>query len=492
MDVIADRYELGRTLGAGGMARVVEAHDRVLDRRVAMKLLRDDISIDPSIRDRFLQEARTAVRFNHPNAVVVFDAGQDGRTPWIAMELVEGQDLAQRLAGGPLDEVEAVTIAAAVLAALAAAHADGMVHRDVKPGNIMLPDSGGVKLADFGIAKSMQDASSNLTATGQIFGTAKYLSPEQVDGRPATQASDVYATGVVLFEMLTGGPPFTGDNPMAVALAHTRDEVPDLRARRPEVSAGVAAVVRRAMAKDPGQRYRDAGEMRRALQGEAVPSATIALGAADVPTTPLSTAGATVPLTAASSTEVLPPAGTAVRRRPQRRIPIWIIALTLVTLLGALFLFNLEPTEKPTAQERRNRDQEPANPPVTEPADPTEQREPASEPPPETPTDIASLIDVLAGHPGEYGEKQEQLLNDLRTVFTASDDQGEVAAKLIDEIEGWVGKGELDSEIGSLAIGFLEPLVLPIEEDDEDDDEGTTEEKPGKGKGIGKDKGKDE
>lgn len=476
MDVLADRYELGRTLGAGGMARVLEAHDRVLDRPVAIKMLREDIASDSSVRERFLNEARTAARFNHPNAVTVFDTGQDGRQPWIAMELVHGEDLSRRLATqGRLDEPEAVAIADAVLAALDAAHRNGMVHRDVKPGNIMLLDDGGVKLADFGIAKSVQDATAGLTATGQIIGTAKYLSPEQVDGQAATPSSDVYALGCVLYEMLVGQPPFTGDNAIAVALAHTRDPAPDIRRARRDVSPAVAHAVNRALAKDPSQRFATAGEMRRALRGDAVGAAA-----------------ATVPLaSAAATTRVL-------ERQPGRRVPWALIILAGAILLGALLLgllnretpANDRPREQNQNQDQNNEDNnndqpaddEPTAQPTQEPtAAPSEEEEPAP-----IPTDIPSLATLLGLQPEVYGTKQDDLRKGLEKVYEAEgEQQASDAASLQAQTADWIDNGELNPDIGNLAMTLLEPYASQegeFEEDDEGDE--------GKGKGRGKGKGK--
>jgi serine/threonine-protein kinase len=461
MDVISDRYEVGRTLGAGGMARVVEAYDRVLDRKVAIKLLRDDVSIDPSVRERFLREARTAARFNHPNAVIVFDTGQDGRQPWIVMELVEGEDLARRLArDGALDEAEAVHIADGVLAALDAAHAAGMVHRDVKPGNIMLLPDGGVKLADFGIAKSVQDATAGLTSTGQVIGTAKYLSPEQVEGMPATPASDIYALGAVLYEMLAGEPPFSGDTAIAIALAHTRQAVPDLRGLAPTVSPGVAAAVHRALEKTPSQRFTDAGEMRRALAGEAVwgaPATTAVLDQSAQPTRVLS------PVT-------------------RRRRSAWPLALVvLAALLGAALLFSAltGPDDKP----RRNRRDAPARQEQTqEPSEaPPTQRPPATEAP--MPTDIPSLIALLEGS-GEYGTAQKELRTGLEEVAgLEGDEQAGKAAELLAKTVEWVAAGEIDPTIGAVAVELLEPLAAEPEATEPGG-------KPDKGKGNGKGHGK--
>ena len=267
MQVLGDRYELGEPVGDGGMSSVLAATDRLLERQVAVKLMRPHLADDPVNRQRFLREARTAAQFNHPNAVAVYDSGEQGGRLWIVMELVPGESLAQRLAReGALQETEALRITDAVLAALAAAHDKGIVHRDVKPDNVLLPHDGDPKLADFGIAKALQEATGGLTQTGTFLGTAKYLPPEQVQGEPTTPASDVYGMGVVLFEMLAGVPPFDGDEAIQVALAHSRQALPDITVVRDDLSPAVLEVLDRALAKDPADRYPSAHEMRAALR----------------------------------------------------------------------------------------------------------------------------------------------------------------------------------------------------------------------------------
>ena len=266
MTVLEARYELGHRIGGGGMAEVVEAYDRKLDRRVAVKLLRNGAS-DPRAHERFVHEAHAAARFTHPNVVRVFDVGEAGGQPYLVMELVEGRTLRQVIDDrSQLPLEQALAVADSLLAALAAAHAHGLVHRDVKPANVLIGRDGRVKLADFGIAKAVEGVASSLTATGQVIGTPAYLSPEQVDGQEATPRTDLYAVGVVLYEMLAGVPPFRSDQPFAVALAHRHDPVPAIEEHRADVPPALAAVVTRALEKDPAQRYASAGEMRRALE----------------------------------------------------------------------------------------------------------------------------------------------------------------------------------------------------------------------------------
>ena len=263
--LIGGRYRLGQALGRGGMAAVHRAVDEQLGRAVAVKLMRAELGAEPAFRGRFVNEARNAASISHPNVVTVFDFGTDGPSPYIVMELVEGGDLAGLIArDAPLAPQRAASVAAEVAAALQAAHGRGIVHRDVKPGNILIAADGHPRVADFGIARATGEQS--LTNTGTSFGSVEYFSPEQARGEPATAASDLYALGVVLYEMLTGVRPFTGDTSYAVAVARLQGEPPDPRAGRPEIPKPLAAIVRRAMAIDPLARFPSAAEMGAALE----------------------------------------------------------------------------------------------------------------------------------------------------------------------------------------------------------------------------------
>jgi serine/threonine protein kinase len=257
---------MAEPLGRGGMATVYRGTDTVLGRQVAIKILADSLSRDPSFVERFRREARAAAGLTHSGVVTVFDHGSEGETNYIVMELIEGPTLGELLRRGPLGTERTRAIGDAILAALDAAHARGLVHRDVKPGNVMLTSAGDVKVMDFGIVRSLDAAT--LTGTGTVVGSASYLAPEQVRGLPADGRSDLYAVGCVLYEALGGRPPFTGSSAVSVAHQHVSEEPVPLSRLAP-VPAELEAVVMRALAKDPDDRYANAGQMRAALTGTA-------------------------------------------------------------------------------------------------------------------------------------------------------------------------------------------------------------------------------
>src|SRR5438094_335299 len=261
--LLAGRYLLEEQIAAGGMGEVWRARDEVLQRPVAVKLLHDSLAGDHRAAERFRREALTAAQISHPNMANVFDYIEENGKPGIVMEYVPSQTLAQRLARKQMPIAEAVRIADDVLSALNRAHEAGIVHRDIKPANILLTPAGDVKVTDFGIARSLSDAS--LTQTGTVMGTAHYSSPEQVRGESATPATDVYSVGVVLYEMLTGERPYTGDTPLAVAMARLSEDPPHPRLLRGSIPEALDAVVMRALARDPLDRYTSAAEMRGAL-----------------------------------------------------------------------------------------------------------------------------------------------------------------------------------------------------------------------------------
>jgi serine/threonine-protein kinase len=264
---IGGRYRLIAPLGEGGMATLWRAVDEQLDREVAVKLLRPQFGADAGFTARFKQEARSAGSLSHPNIVSVYDYGTDPEShdQFIVMELVEGRDLAAILRErGTLSLDDAARVAQAVASALEAAHRKGIVHRDVKPGNILITDAGAVKVTDFGIARAVSEAS--MTVTGTTLGSVHYFSPEQARGDEVTGASDVYALGIVLFEMLTGRRPFQGDSAAAVALKRLNEDAPRPSEIGFAVPAGLEAILMRALERDPRARFPDAGAFGEALR----------------------------------------------------------------------------------------------------------------------------------------------------------------------------------------------------------------------------------
>lgn len=274
--LINDRYELGRRIGRGGMAEVFVARDRLLDRPVAVKVLFPEHAKDPLFVERFRREAMSAAGLNHPNIVGVYDWGQVNNTYYIAMEYVQGRTLAEILqANVRLSVLQACDIAVEVASALASAHQHGVVHRDIKPANILVGSTGQVKVADFGIARAVGAAvEQNLTQTGAVMGTATYFSPEQAQGSQPDPRSDLYSLGVVMYEMISGEPPFVGDNAIAVAYKQVHDQPQSLRSKEPDVSPAFNAIVMKCLDKDPLRRYASAAELaddiRRFVDGEEV------------------------------------------------------------------------------------------------------------------------------------------------------------------------------------------------------------------------------
>ena len=263
--ILSGRYRLESKLGSGGMSTVYLALDEVLDRPVAVKLLHREISEEVDQLERFRREARAAARLSHPNLVGVIDAGEDDGRPYIVFEYIQGRTLKRRIhEDGPLPVDEAVAYAIEIGRGLTAAHARKLVHRDVKPQNVLIDPDGRAKVTDFGIARSLE--SKGLTATGRVLGTTDYVSPEQAMGEDVDERSDVYSLGVVLYEMLTGDVPFQAETQVGVAMKHVNEPMPDVQVKRPEVSAAVASVVDRATTKDPRDRYSTVAEMVRDLE----------------------------------------------------------------------------------------------------------------------------------------------------------------------------------------------------------------------------------
>ncbi|MQY23045.1 Stk1 family PASTA domain-containing Ser/Thr kinase [Nocardia macrotermitis] len=341
---LSSRYELGEIIGFGGMSEVHKARDERLGRDVAIKVLRADLARDPTFYLRFKREAQNAAALNHPAIVAVYDTGEaevdGGPLPYIVMEYVDGDTLRDMVRGdGPLAPRRAMEIIADVCAALDFSHKNGIVHRDMKPANIMINRQGAVKVMDFGIARAIADSSNPMTQTAAVIGTAQYLSPEQARGEQVDARSDVYSVGCVLYEILTGEPPFTGDSPVAVAYQHVRED-PQLPSN---VHAGVPreldSVVLKAMSKNPANRYQSAAEMRsdliRVLGGQKPQAPTVMteedrttfLGAVDAPRSQ-EDSGDTAP---------------ARTRDPRRTMLIGGIGAGVVVLLIALYWVFLGP-----------------------------------------------------------------------------------------------------------------------------------------------------
>jgi serine/threonine-protein kinase len=264
--LLGDRYLLGEMIGTGGMADVFIAQDQRLSREVAIKILRSDLAKDQTFVSRFRKEARAAAGLSHPGIVAVYDSGEDP-SPYIVMELVSGHTLRELIHNGerlPLDR--ALQIGAGILEALDYSHQRGIIHRDIKPANIMITDHGDVKVMDFGIARAMDDLGATLTSTWNIVGTAQYLSPEQALGEMAGAASDIYSTGCLLFELITGQPPFTGETPVSIAYQHVSGVAPLARTLAPEIPEGVEIMLAVALAKRVDDRYVSAEAMFDDLQ----------------------------------------------------------------------------------------------------------------------------------------------------------------------------------------------------------------------------------
>jgi tRNA A-37 threonylcarbamoyl transferase component Bud32 len=258
--VLSGRYRLEAKLGSGGMSTVYLTRDQTLDRPVAVKVMHREMSEQADQLERFRQEARAVAKLSHPNVVSVIDAGEDGGHPYIVFEYVKGETLKQRIGRiGALDTQEAIAYAIEVARGLGVAHARNMVHRDIKPQNVLIDEEGRAKLTDFGISRQLEQA--GVTATGRVLGTTDYVAPEQAMGKGVDPRSDVYSLGVVLYEMLVGQVPFRADSQVGVAMKHVNEELPDVQGRRPEASAAVALVVERATAKNPAERYQSIGEM---------------------------------------------------------------------------------------------------------------------------------------------------------------------------------------------------------------------------------------
>jgi eukaryotic-like serine/threonine-protein kinase len=350
--VFSNRYEIQREIAQGGMAEVYLAHDQLLNRPVALKALFPQYAREPSFVERFRREAQAAANLNHPNIVAIYDWGQEDGTYFIVMEYVEGRSLRDLIrAEAPLESSQAAEIAAEIASALGFAHRNGVVHRDVKPGNVLLTRSGNVKVTDFGIARA--GASDGLTQTGSVMGTATYFSPEQAQGLPVDGRSDVYALGVVLYEMVTGVAPFTADSPVSVAYKHVREDPVPPSERNPDVPAELEQIIMAALVKLPESRYQTADDMRgdllRFRRGRPVVGAPLSALVVEMSTPGPTSSVHAIPAAAAAaygaSTVVNPRVDERGRRtgtepvaRPRRNTAlVWVLTLLgLAAVVGAI------------------------------------------------------------------------------------------------------------------------------------------------------------
>jgi eukaryotic-like serine/threonine-protein kinase len=479
--VLADRYEIDSVLGEGGMAKVFRGTDRVLGRTVAVKVLAPQFARDETSVTRFRREAQSAASLNHPNVVSVFDTGSDDGIHWIVMEYLEGRTLREVIdEEGPVEPQRAALIARDVAVALATAHEKGLVHRDVKPANIMITPTGETKVMDFGIARAVSSTGDpTLTRTGFVMGTAAYLSPEQAEGKPVDARSDIYSLGCVLYEMLTAKPPFDGDSPVAVAGKHLAEEPEPITRVNPGVPGELEAVVARAMRKDPEDRYQNAREMAedlgRAVSGEIPLAAGAAAGAA---TEPVARPG--------GDTRILPTAIPEPLRESFRRSP-WLptaliaVLLAVLAFVATVLLLRGGPETPATRQSPRQ----------------TPAESPTSEQPPSVAEAFAALTSIVnqGVEDGVISQKAaDELFKGLGEIQKLwLEGKSEDALGKIEELGGKIDELASEGEISSSEVvgalhGALDDLAEAMgsaspPEGDEDS--------PGNGKGKGKGKGHD-
>ena len=450
---LTERYLLRDKLATGGMGTVFIARDERLGRDVAIKLLKESLADDPRFVERFRREARAAGALSHPSIANVFDYGEDDGKPFIVMELVRGRDLAWVLRDEsrvPADR--AVVIAAQIADALEHAHAAGLIHRDIKPHNVIVSDEGRVKVTDFGIARAIGE--STLTATGSVLGTAQYISPEQASGTQVGPASDVYSLGIVLYEMLTGAVPFTGDSALAIAMRHVNDPVPSPSALNPAIPRGLDLVVQRATAKSPGDRFPTAGEMAASLRA-------VGVGDTDEIDAPTTVAAGTTQEMHLGETWPFPGHPTHWNIQRLGRVVIAVFAVLFLLALAAL-AYRLTAGSDDPRPPARERDRAPAESP----------------PPEEEPVEAAGIVlEDFTGLP--YDEvrtalEAEGIVVDTDPVEAEGFEEGQVVDQSPDP-----GTEVFEGDTVTL-------LVNTMPSDDDDDDENgpgkTPKEPPGQTK----------
>ncbi len=487
--VLADRYEIDSVLGKGGMATVFLGMDRVLGRPVAVKVLASHFARDETSVTRFRREAQAAAALNHPNVVSVYDTGSDDGVHWIVMEYLEGRTLREIIdEEGPLAPERVARIARDVALALATAHDKGLVHRDVKPANIMIMPSGETKVMDFGIARAVVSTGDpTLTRTGFIMGTATYLSPEQAQGKPVDARSDIYSLGCVGYEMLTARPPFDGDSPVAIATKHLSEDPEPISRLNHAVPREVEVVVAKAMRKAPEERYPDAREMAedlgRAVTGELPLAAAAAAGAATEPVT-----------RPGGDTRVLPAAIPEPLRESFRRSP-WLPTVMIAALLAVLAFVATVLLLRADSDSSRRRPGAPETPAETVTESPS-----PPEPPSVNEAFAAFSALVNDGFAAEEitATAAEELFKDVREVVEKYQ-EGDVGGAMDEleelhaQIDSFLEEGEITSAdraeaLHDAADSHEEALLASAPpENDEEDGPGNS-----KGKGKGKGRGNDE
>ena len=432
---LADRYELDSLIGRGGMAEVWRATDRRLHRPVAVKILNQLSLGDPAALERFRREALVVGRVTHPNIVAAYDFGTEDDRPYLVMELVTGQTLHDRIADGPLPIAEATRVAAQIAAALDAAHRAGVVHRDIKPQNVIVLPDGLVKVLDFGIAR-LQEATGGLTRTATVVGTSHYMAPEQASGQPADGRTDLYALGCVLYAMLTGAPPFPDGNAMTVLYQHLHQQPRPIRELRPEVPAALSDLVTRLLAKRPADRPESAAEVRRQLeQLNAVPGST-----AVYPTMPVPGAGGTAGSAAGRASVPRAPEPTVTSYFPVepdtpstepplwRRWPVLVSAGVVGVIVVSLLVLALTSDTTNTATPQTSPSPSPSS------SAPSPSPEPTATTPRGRLDELHTVIDNLTV--GEIDPKAVTKLNDKIDKIADAIDEGKLdrAAKQVEEL----------------------------------------------------------
>ena len=446
-EVVAGRYRLDRSLGTSGMAEVFVATDLQLRRSVAVKRLPSSAMEDATAKARFAREARALARVNDPHVVTVYDIVVDDGRPFLIMELVEGMTLRDLIdADDRLQPARVISIASGICSGLAAVHANGIVHRDMKPSNVFLTTSGAVKIGDFGIASVASDV--KVTRAGEVFGSAPYVSPEQVTGDPVDARADLYSLGCVMFEMVTGRPPFAGDDPAALAYQHVHTKPERADALVPQVPAALASTIDRLMAKDPEDRPESADALRRSLESIALPAAS---DVRDVPTQPLTPVAATdvLPVVPPPVRPPLPP-----RRPPRSSSPLlWIaglvLGIALLLVLNAIY-GGADPAVRATTP-AKHRSPSPAASPTPSPSPQSPSAPPATGSVESAAASLVGLVQELSSSGAVDDHLARDLQHGLDEIVQALDegDPGktlDALGRLQDKVDKGLEHGEISSE----------------------------------------------